>query len=99
MTITDKTKMQLRKENLLLKDKIRKIEERLSKLEASVPGEKVIVLRELTPDQAKEEIRKLFSTGKRLYYSDIALELGLDLELVVNICNELQEQGEISVDA
>ncbi len=90
--------IQLRNENLVLRDMIRRIEERLSRIEASLSREKVIVLREISREEAKEEIRRLFSSGKTFYYSDIAQELGLDLEMVVGICNELQKQGEIGVD-
>jgi len=50
------------------------------------------------PEEATEEIRQLFSSGRTLYYSDIAEELRLDLELVVDICHELQESGEIGID-
>jgi Mn-dependent DtxR family transcriptional regulator len=57
------------------------------------------VLREISKEEATNEIRRIFSSGKTLYYSDIAKELGLDLELVVDICNELQKQGDITIDA
>ncbi len=97
--LLEQENMQLRNENLILRDTIRKIEERLTNIEASLPSEKVIILRELSKEDAKDEIKKLFSSGKTLYYSDIAQQLGLDLELVVDICNELQEQGEITIDA
>jgi len=50
-------------------------------------------------EQAKEEIRKLFSHGRTLYYSDIAEELGLDLETVVQVCQELKEKQEVEVVA
>ena len=63
-----------------------------------MPEEKVIVLREISREQAKQEIQQLFSSGRTLYYSDIAEELGLDLELTVDICRELQESKEIKVD-
>ena len=90
--------MQLRNENIELRDEIRRIEERLVNIETSLPKNNVIILRELTRDQAKNEIKKLFSRGKTLYYSDISQQLGLDLELVVDICNELQKSGEIIID-
>jgi len=59
----------------------------------------MIILREISREEAGKEISALFSNGHTLYYSDIAEELRLDLELVVDICNELQENGEIAVDA
>jgi len=63
-----------------------------------IPEERVIVLREISKKEAKEEIKQLFSSGRTLYYSDIAEELRLDLELVVDICHELQESGELRID-
>ncbi len=97
--LLEQENMQLRNENLTLRDAIRRIEERLTSIEASLPSEKVIILREISKEEAKNEIKRLFSGGKTLYYSDIAQQLGLDLELVVDICDELQKQGEITIDA
>ena len=90
---------QLRIENYALRERIRAVEERLANIEATIPKERVIILQEISKEEAKEQIRNLFSTGRTLYYSDIAEELRLDLEMVVEICNELQESGEISIDA
>ena len=89
---------QLRIENYALRERIRAVEERLANIEATIPKERVIILQEISREEAKEEIRNLFSTGRTLYYSDIAEELRLDLEMVVEICNELQESGGISID-
>jgi len=91
--------IELRVENYALREKIQAIEERLANIEAAIPKERVIILQEISKEAAKEEIRNLFSTGRTLYYSDIAEKLRLDLEMVVEICNELQESGEISIDA
>jgi hypothetical protein len=92
-------------ENILLRSEIEQVrgdleqtKQRLAELEKRMPEEKVIVLREISKEQAKQEIQQLFSSGRTLYYSDIAEELRLDLELVVDICRELQEEGEIEVD-
>jgi len=90
--------MQLRNENLVLREAIHRIEDRLAGIEASLPKENVIILREISREEAEKEILKLFTTGKTLYYSDVAQELKLDLELVVNICNKLQKQGQITID-
>jgi regulator of replication initiation timing len=91
--------VQLQIENYALRERIRAVEERLARIEATIPKERVIILQEISRDEAKEQIRNLFSTGRTLYYSDIAEELRLDLEMVVEICNELRESGEISIDA
>ena len=65
----------------------------------NLPTQKTIILREIDKTQAKQEIKKLFaSTDKPLYYSDIAEELELDLEMVVEICEELIKEGEIEID-
>ena len=60
--------------------------------------EKVIVLREITKEEAKREITDLFATEETLYYSDISERLRIDLEMVVGICRELQAAGAIRVD-
>jgi regulator of replication initiation timing len=88
----------LMEENASLRGEIEQIKQKLSELEERIPEEKVIVLREISREKAKEEIRQLFSSGGTLYYSDIAEELRLDLELVVDICDELQKDEEIKID-
>ena len=84
-------------ENYALKERVRAIEERLTNIEVAVPKEKVVILRELTKEEAEKEIVKLFSERETVYYSDIAERLGIDLKFVVEICNELQNRGEIEV--
>ena len=85
-------------ENVLLWREIDRIKRRLAELEKAIPREEVIILREISREQAKQEIWQLFSGGQTLYYSEIAEELRLDLELVVDICRELQESGQIKID-
>jgi len=86
-------------ENCVLHRELGRIKRRLSELEDKISEEKVIILKNVTREEAEEEIRQLFHTGRTLYYSDIVKELGLDLEMVVDICNKLQERGEIGIDA
>lgn len=90
---------QLRMENYALRKEIRAIQERLANIEASIARTtgSVAMLREISKEQAEKEILELFSTGQTLYYSDIAEQLGLDLQLVVEICSDLQSRGEIEV--
>ena len=45
----------------------------------------------------KDKIEQLFKSSDILYYSDIANKLELDLEMVVNICQELMREGKIEV--
>ena len=48
---------------------------------------------------AKVKIQGLFDVSLGTwYYSSISAKLGLDLELVVDICNELEEEGLIKED-
>lgn len=58
--------------------------------------EGVAAARDMTRDEAKREIQALFAeSGETLYYSDVAERLGLGLRLVVELCDELEEEGEI----
>ena len=45
----------------------------------------------------KLQIEDLFESGRTLYFSDIAQELGLDLREVVSICRELMREHKIHV--
>lgn len=89
---------QLRSENYMLQEKLRSIENRLSAIESHIPKEKVTILRDISYADAKKEIKEMFLKGKTLYYSDISQELGISLHTVVEICNELHENGEIVAD-
>jgi len=47
----------------------------------------VINIRDITDEQARQEIEKLFTIKRKaLYFSDIAEKLKLDMEQVVRIC-------------
>ena len=80
-----------------LKARVAALEEQVARLEES-SVENVIVLREITREEAKAEIIDLFAAGETLYYSDISERLCIDLEMVVEICRELKAEGEIRVD-
>ncbi|HKN71417.1 MAG TPA: dCTP deaminase [Terriglobales bacterium] len=63
-------------------------------------GERVqtVVLRSVPRDQAKKEILDLYRQSKTpLFYSDVAERLSLDLETVLELCTELENEGEIGV--
>lgn len=85
-------------ENLALKREMAEVKTKLGEIEKGMSKEGVIVLRDIPREQAKEEIRQLFKTGRTLYYSDIVKNLGIGLRTVVEICDELKENGEIAVD-
>lgn len=78
-----------------LSSRIEALEEKLSELQKE---QEVIVLREVTREDAKDEIENLFKEDRVLYFSDVAKELRIDLEVVVEICEELLAEGKISID-
>ena len=77
--------------------RIKSLENRLKIIEDHIPTQKTIILREITKEEAKSEIEKLFKRGDVLYYSDIAEKLRIDLELVVEICEELVKEGKVKI--
>ncbi|MFH1651116.1 MAG: hypothetical protein ABID87_03290, partial [Chloroflexota bacterium] len=81
-----------------MQEEILKLRAKLAEYEKGSSGEVEIMIRDITREEATKEIRQLFKSGRTLYYSDIANELSLDLEMVVNICQELQEKKEIGID-
>lgn len=90
---------ELQKENGFLQQQIMELRNQVNELMKSIPVEKTIVLRKISKEKAKKEIKELFaSTHETLYYSDIAERLGLELRAVVEICKDLIKEGEIKVD-
>ena len=85
-------------EILRLREELAKVNRKLTELEKRTPQESVIILRDIPKEQAKEEIRQLFKTGRTLYCSDLVKELGINLRTVVEICDELEANGELIVD-
>jgi len=85
-------------ENFLLKRELTKVNNRIMELEKRIPQENIIVLRDISREQAKGEIRQLYKTGRTLYCSDLVRELGVDLGTVAEICDELEANGELVID-
>jgi len=85
-----------------LSQEVASMKKALAEINQSFPTDQqdeIIELRDLTEDQARVEILELFKeTQKPLFYSDIAEKLCLDLRLVVEVCNNLIEKGNIEVD-
>lgn len=80
-----------------LSDRVATLEEQIETLEAA-SFEGAIVLRTITREDAESEIIALFAAGETMYYSEISERLGIDLPMVVEICQELQKRGEIGID-
>ena len=93
-----RTKVGLQTQINRLRTKLRLLRKDVEFVRATL-AEDVIVLRSISREEAKQEISELFLSGDTLFYSDIAARLQLDLPLVVEICHELQQEGEIEVDA
>ena len=53
----------------------------------------IIVIREISKEQARKEIIEAFETGKPLDQADLADMLSLEISLVIEVCNELIEEG------
>ena len=81
-----------------LEVRVAALERELETLKRDASGEReseVVVLRSVPREQAKQEIRELFASGETLYYSDIVQRLGLDIALVIDLCQELEAGGEV----
>ena len=82
-----------------LRERVTFLESELSRITENYVPE-IIELREVSREQAKAEITELFGTTEGpLYFSDIEAQLGIELELVVEICQELIDEGVVGLDA
>lgn len=48
-------------------------------------------------EEARDKIVALMEDGKTYYYSGISEKLGIDIEVVIDICQELSEEGLIGL--
>ena len=88
-----------REELEALKARVLDLEEVVARLLALTTDEEVIESRDVSKEEAKQEILAMFQSGETLFYSDLATRLRLDLPLVVEVCQELEQEGEIEVHA
>ena len=86
-----------REELEALKARVLDLEEVVARLLALTTDEEVIELRDVSKEEAKQKILAMFQSGETLFYSDLATRLRLDLPLVVEVCQELEQEGEIEV--
>ena len=61
--------------------------------ESAMQSEDIIELREISKEQARQEIIEAFASGEPLDQADLADALSLEISLVVEVCNELIEEG------
>ncbi len=91
---------------VLLKSEVKRLEQVVQELTDRVPELEreaevakavqqcdVIHLREISKEQAREEIIHAFESGEPLGQGDLADALSLEISLVVEVCNELIEEG------
>lgn len=72
--------------------RVAELEREAEEAKAVQQGE-VIELREISKEQAKQEIVQAFESGQPLDQADLADALSLEISLVVEACNELIEEG------
>jgi len=51
----------------------------------------------MTKEEAKQAVSELFRERGELGYSDIMETLGFDLDVIVEVCAELEDEGKIRV--
>ncbi len=83
-----------------MRDEVNDLKERVAELEAQVEAlssaaGKLVMIRTIDRAEAKREIHNLFESGETLYYSDFVQRLGLDISVVVELCKELESEGEV----
>ena len=89
----------LLKEVSTLKELVGNLTARVGELEQeaqstrAIQTDGIVVLREIDKEQARKEIIESFEAGEPLDQADLADALSLDFSLVVEICNELIEEG------
>lgn len=54
-----------------------------------------VTIRPISRDQAKGEVLALFESGGTHYYSDIVQQLGIDIEDLIAVCEELEREGKV----
>ena len=87
----------LLKEVNALKELVGNLTARVVELEAesvrATQTDGIVVLREIDKEQARKEIIESFEAGEPLDQADLADALSLDFALVVEICDELINEG------
>ncbi len=74
-----------------LKGEVEELRQRLARLEGEV-----VVVREITREEAKREVLGYFRRRRRVTYpSDAAAALRLDAALVRDLCHELEQEGRL----
>ena len=67
--------------------------EREAEAARDTESDNVIVLRDISKEQARKEIVEAFEAEEPLDHADLAEALRLEISLVVEVCNELIDEG------
>jgi len=81
-----------------IEKEIGELREMLTSMIQSTESEAPIIdLRDISVDQAKEEIARYFreNDGKEIGYEELIDGIGIEPRIVVMACNELEEEGKI----
>ncbi len=78
----------------VLNNEIKRLNDEIETLKTELNKQEVLELREIPLDQARNEIKEWIKCQENSwYYSDIVEELGIDLEYVVKIIDDLNKDG------
>jgi len=95
------------KEVAALRKRVNTLEEEMAEMRGMVGGlqaavaavepDTVIELRDIPYEDAKAEIKQYFDAhhGEDIDASDIQLVLGIDIRMAIQICDELEQEGQI----
>ena len=84
----------LKKQVAILSARVAELERELESAR-NTESDNIIVLRDITKEQARKEILEAFKVRKPLDYVDLADTLTLDLSLILEVCDDLMEDGVI----
>ena len=89
--------LQLRAENTKLKAENKVLRAKVVAMQVTNSAKELLEIREIPRKQAKEEVRAFFKAhhGEAIYPSDVMEALSLDYDLVYEICEELEKEGNI----
>jgi hypothetical protein len=84
----------LKKQVAILSARVAELERELESAR-NTESDNIIVLRDITKEQARKEILEAFKVREPLDYVDLADTLTLDLSLILEVCDDLMEEGVI----
>lgn len=78
----------------VLNSEINKLNREIKTLKSELNNQEILELRDIPFNQARKEIKEWIACRENSwYYSDIVDELGLDLEIVIKVIDDLHKDG------